>query len=188
MPGFKTVALVVLIGTTTVVVAFRFGSLTGQALSERDQRRQRESRDAMRRSVLAQMVNVDVGTRIEDFYFEDLNGALVKLSSLVHGRTVIAFVEPDCPACLEEIELVQGLASDSARARKLVFVSSSSPFHLISLRNEYDIISPLLYDHKGMFASQFKVSTYPTNIIIDENLVIERVVPGPLSAEEIRGI
>ncbi|HWR83901.1 MAG TPA: redoxin domain-containing protein [Candidatus Deferrimicrobium sp.] len=188
MAGFRQFGLMGLMVAVTGGLAYFLGSQAGQALNDRSANKLKESRSSMQYSLLTKMKNVEIGSRIEDYQFENLSGELQSLRSLVHGRTVIAFIEPDCPACMEEVGRIGALAEDSVCAQRFVFVSSGSPFQLMQVRQQLRIMSPLLYDHKDMFASRVKIATYPTNVIVDENLEIKEVIPGQLTDSEIETV
>jgi hypothetical protein len=71
-------------------------------------------------------------------------------------------------------------------AFRLFLISSASPLQLLDFRAEYDITSPILYDHKDAFSSMFKIFAYLLNMIVNGNLQIEEVIPTQLSEDNIR--
>jgi peroxiredoxin len=186
--SLKKIALYTLTVLVTVVAALFLGSKVGDAINQRKLKKFEADRAKMKQAVLAKMENVGLGNRVGDHYFEDLNRNLVRLSDVITDKTVIIFIEPDCPACIDEIEQIQRVVKDSSESRHFIFVSSGNPLHLIVLRDEYKIQSPILYDHKDEFSSWFKVSTYPFNMIVNERLEIEDVIPAQLAQDKIEEI
>jgi peroxiredoxin len=172
----------------TVFAAAFLGSKVGDAVNQRKLKKFEATRQKVNESILSKMENVEAGNRIADCYFEDLNRNSLRLSDVIAGRTAIIFMEPDCPACIQEIEEIRRVIKDFSEYRHFVFVSSVNPLHLIDLRDEYNIPSPILYDHKDVFSSRFKVYTYPFNMIVNERLEVEEVIPGRLSEGKIKEI
>jgi len=169
----------------TITLALLLGIKVGDAINARKLERFKERRLDSNRTILAKMENIEPGSRVENYHFQNLDGDLVGLRDVMQGKTLIVFLEPDCPGCLAQIERIQGLLKERSDHQRFVFISSGNPFDLLDLREEYDIRSPILYDHGGAFSSRFKVSIYPFNLFVSERLEIEQVVPGQLTEDEI---
>lgn len=172
----------------TIVVAYVLGALAGGFFNAREVDRFKERRVENKEAVLAQMGTIADGDTLPDIFLHDLAGEKVYLRDIIAGRSLLMFFEPDCELCLVEMETIQDKISNQNDFERFIMVSQANPLQLIKLRDRYQLQSPVLYDSEQFFRSQLKVFTFPFNMIIDRNLVIEEIFAGGLTPEEIIAI
>lgn len=127
---------------------------------------------------------IHVGDTLPDHLFEDLSSTPVRLSSFVHCKAWLSFIEPSCDACLEELYYSFSDSSAYELATHCVVISAGNPRYLADLRSELDSPLVFLYDHRYSFLSQFGITVFPTNVLVDSNLVVLSVSQGTLLDNE----
>ncbi len=132
------------------------------------------------------MQTLTVGAVLPDAQLEDLAAHPVQLTSKIrHKRTVVSFLQPECASCLAQIRQIVNLVSDSAEQQHWILVSSANPRVLEELITVEKLTSPILYDHRGVYAQQIRIISYPFNVVIDDQSRIVSISAGALSDEEV---
>lgn len=165
----------------TIAVAYVVGVNAGKLFSQK-------RRAEVHRSIVEKMDDMKIGDKLPDWTFENLTFQPERLSDHLYGKTLLIFVQPNCPGCLEDIERLSSIVTDSLLSRKVVFISGDNPRELMDLRDDFKLQSTILYDHERAYSWQLGVSTFPFHIVVGPDLVIERIIPATLIAEEIEEI
>lgn len=174
--SFKKAGLVVLLIVSVVSLAYIIGVEGAQYYSKIKSKEKRE----IRKEQILKKSNLELGGQLPDYGFEDLAFKEVKLSTLISGNTIIFFISPDCHSCLEDIEHLQKTITDKDIWNHFIFISSGNPRKLIDLFNEDNRLQ-ILYDHEGFYYQMVGIETYPTHVLIDDQMKIKNLIPGPLS-------
>ncbi len=147
----------------------------GEYINEKKQNEKFEYLKANLGDSLKYIENVyayDIGDTLIDHTFEDLKRNPVKLSEVVQDKSLIVYIDPGCGGCEDEILDIQNAISNSSKYTNVVYITSGNPRLLEDLVNEYNIKSPVLYDHRGMFLKSSNLIIYPYNIITNKELVV----------------
>ena len=147
-----------------------------------------KARQEYTESILNSMQTMAIGDTLPDFVFEDLNRQPRRLSDLVNNRTVISFFDPHCENCDEEMIKVRQAVANETEAGYFVFISSANPRLIEEMRGLVGLKSPVLYDHRAEFMRSYDIFTYPFNVIVDENLVIQDIIIDTLDESDLKKI
>ena len=169
----------------TISVAYFIGEKAGGYYQQTVRISKRAEHSA---SILAQMHDLKVGDKIPDFVFDNLSFESIMLRPLIKAKTILFFIEPECDACKQDIKLLTSILMNKEEASHFIIVSSGNPRLLIDIHNEYNILSPILYDHESRYSSIFGVFTYPFHIVIDKDKIVEKIITTPLEEEDIKKI
>ncbi len=180
--SLRKIGVAVLVVAVTIAVAFILGTQAGNKVAEWQYR---ENRDKTTKLMLSDMRTLEIGDKLPDHTFEDLEGAEIRLSDLVSGRTIICFFEIGCGTCIVELEAMQAALEDSLR-RHVVLISPDDRLDLREARAAYDIQAPILWDQHSFYAQNLKIPARPFNVVIDSSLTIEWIIAGKLSESELR--
>lgn len=181
----RAVVFVVAI-VATITVAYILGvAAAGIVQKVRD----KKTRAEQTQSLLDKMGSgLAVGVKLPDAHLEDLDGQFVDLSELLCDRTLVGFVSPGCGFCKSEIELFNEIAADAQQQRCLILISDAAPMDLVAFRDEFKIQCHLLYDPDGAYKSALGVFTFPFNLIVDNTLTIQEIIPGAPDKEQVEKI
>jgi peroxiredoxin len=177
-----------------VVGCLALGALGGKWVSTILEKKQlsidHERRELVRKQILTEMKTIQVGDTLLDQEFVDLDGAQVRLSDFAKARhgAIIGIISPDCMVCVEEVSGLAALVPDSTLRNRIIFISAGSPEELSNLRRVAGLTNMFLCDRSNGWISQYKVYTYPFNIIVNQDLKIQRVIPAALEAPDIEEI
>lgn len=176
------VAVLVLVGV--VAVAVILGTEAGNFYSER---RSIENRDKSTELMLSQMQTLQIGGKLRDHIFENLEGDEVRLSDLITDRTIVCFFDVDCGSCLYELKEMQSALEDSLHGR-VILISHDDRLNLREARAAYDIRVPILWDQNSSYAQNLKIQVRPFNVVVDSTLTIRWIVMGQLTDSEFRDV
>ncbi len=90
------------------------------------------------------------------------------------GRTVLAFIETDCPTCALALPYLNRLNGSA----NVVAVSQDAPEPTRELANRLELAFPVLLDADLAVSRQFDPVSVPTLYLVDENNQIERTIEG----------
>ncbi|MCX6835353.1 MAG: hypothetical protein NTW07_09525, partial [candidate division Zixibacteria bacterium] len=105
----------------------------------------------------------------------DIDGKVRLLSEVVTDKTLITYLERDCEACLLELERLKQAANGQADYEHILLITSANPVHMQKLRAEYGLGCVILYDEERRFGSTLKISSFPFNLVVDRQRVIEAI-------------
>ncbi|MCX6833896.1 MAG: redoxin domain-containing protein [candidate division Zixibacteria bacterium] len=135
-------------------------------------------------SVLKQMGTIEVGDTLPNFPFEDIDGKVRLLSEVVTDKTLITYVERGCDACLTELERLKQAANGQADYDHILLITSANPLHMQKLRAEYGLGCVILYDEERRYGSLLKISSFPFNLVVNRQRVIEAIHANILLPED----
>lgn len=110
------------------------------------------------------------GMAIKPFKIKDMNGKKLDAKDWAGKTIVLNFWFIGCPPCRQEIPELNKIAANYANNPNVVFIG-------IALDQAYEIeqfikTSPFNYrlvDDGRFYANQFKITLYPTNVVIDRS-------------------
>jgi peroxiredoxin len=173
------------IGAAVVIVtiggAVLLGAGAGNLLAERKEHDLIKRRAAFTQDILEQMENLQVGDTLPNGTLMDLDRNMVPLHSLLTDKSLVLFFDYSCENCLLELEhLTEEL--DSAAASHIILISGTNPLYLLDLREQYKLKAPILYDDHQRFMDLLGVNTFPFNLYVGKDGVIDSAVASPLGA------
>jgi peroxiredoxin len=178
------VLLVILILGTAVTVAFWGGAETGNFLDRAKYAERHEKHQSMTKAELEQMGTIEIGKQIPDYeFFQNLEGETVRLSTLITTTAWLMFMQPDCDACLNELERMETILTSPNPEYAFVLISVSNPLDLIAIQKKYGLTCPILHDRNATYSDAVKIATFPFNVLVDKELVIQKVIVGELQIE-----
>lgn len=180
--NLKKTGVAALVLAVVIAIAAILGTEAGNFYNER---RYLESRDNSTTSMLSEMQTLEIGGKLVDHTFENLEGDDVRLSDLITDRTIVCFFDVDCGGCLFELEEMQTALADSLR-RHVILISRDDRVKLQEARAAYNIKAPILWDQDAFYARNLKIQVRPFNVMIDSTLTIRKIVAGKLTGSEFR--
>jgi peroxiredoxin len=126
-------------------------------------------------AILRQMGTIEIGDTLPNFPFEDIDGEIRLLSEVVTDKTLITYLERDCDACLVELERLKQAANSPDDYEHILLITSANPVHMQKLRAEYGLRCVILYDEERRFGSLLKIQSFPFNLVVNRQRVIEAI-------------
>jgi len=180
----KKASVAILVFAVVIAVAIILGTEAGDFINKRRYLQNREKSTATK---LAQMQTLEIGGKLPDHVFEDLEGNEIRLSDLIADRTVVCFFDIGCGGCLLELEEMQSALEDSLH-RRFILISHDDRVDLQEARDDYSIKAPILWDQNSFYARNLKIASRPFNVGVDSTLTIGWIVIGKMSRDELREI
>lgn len=116
-----------------------------------------------------------------------VGGPALSLASL-HGKAIyLNFFATWCPPCNEEAPSINDLARKyGPRGLAVVGVDvMESPNKAAEFRTAHKLIYPVIADG-GVLRDQYNVNGLPVHVFIDRNGVVQKIVVGELSPQDMR--
>jgi len=127
-----------------------------------------------------------VGVHAAEISLKSLDGASIRLSQFRSKPVVINFWATWCPPCRDEMPLLQETAERYSNDLVVLGINFDEPDALVrSFVDEFGITFPILLDPGGQIGDLYRVSAFPTTIIVDEAGVIQVVHIGQLFAGDL---
>ena len=126
-------------------------------------------------AILRQMGTIEIGDTLPNFPFEDIDGKVRLLSEVVTDKTLITYIQPDCDACLIELERLKQAAKSQTDYAHILLITSANPVHMQKLRADYGLGCVILYDEERRFGSLLKIQSFPFNLVVNRQRVIEAI-------------
>jgi peroxiredoxin len=126
-------------------------------------------------AILRKMGTIEIGDTLPNFPFEDIDGKVRLLSEVVTDKTLITYIKPDCDACLVELERLKQAANGQEDYEHILLITSANPVHMQKMRAEYGLGCVILYDEERRFGSLLKISSFPFNLVVNRQRVIETI-------------
>lgn len=129
---------------------------------------------------------------LKDIQFKDVNNQPVTLTQY-QGKKVYAKIWASwCPICLAGLAEIDEISADKNKNFEVITIVSPNHKGEKSTQDfidwykglDYKNITVLL-DEQGEVIKRAKIRGYPSNITLNENLVIQKSLPGHLGAEQI---
>lgn len=179
----------IILTIVVVSVAYIAGTEAGEYFQEKkiSQTTEQVKKD-ITESILSQMNDLKIGDKLPDYSFETLAFEPIMLSSLIHDKTILFFIQPDCPSCIYDIAKLSSFVKTQRDASRFIIISSGNPRHLMDLRDDYSLTSTILYDHERGYSSIFGIFTYPFHIVIDKDMRVLEIIASPLEDSDYTGL
>jgi len=185
MSKTKRASLFVLAIIVTIGVAYVLGVAAAGIVQKY---RMKKYRAEKTEEILEQMGSgLTIGGALPDVDLEQLDGTPIKLSQAVAGKALIGFVSPDCGACKIAMERISETVTEPDRD-EFVLISDADPMTLAYLRDSLNLHCQLLYDRDGNYKLQLGVFTFPFNLVVSKQLVIEDIIAGAPETNELEAI
>ncbi len=127
------------------------------------------------------------GNQLPDNEFHNLRGGTSKLSDLVQGGAIVAYLRSDCGKCkLEMKELSEGVRGDEQSS--VIIISDSDPGSVLQLADELGLTWPLLLDYESQYRKRLGIFVFPFNIIVDDSLLIRKMIADYIRSDELEDI
>lgn len=152
---------------------------------EEAQQGKRQVRREFTESVLRSMNSLQVGQVLPDYQFEDLAYNPQTLSDLATENTLLIFFDPACEGCDDELAAINEAVTDSIGYQRIRLITSGDSGMVAAKVARFALHSPLLYDRSGDYFFQLGVFTYPFNIIINKERVIQDMIAGTLDHTDL---
>ncbi len=178
----KKILLGIVFSALIVSVAYVVGTEAGNYFQKQ---KRLGGREQSLENILSEMNDLKVGDKLPDFAFENLAFESVMLRPLVQDTTILSFIQPGCPSCIQDMERLSSIVKTKESASRFIIISSGNPRHLMDLRDDYSLLSPILYDHEKGYSSIFSVFTYPFHIVIDKEMQVLEIIASQLEVEDI---
>lgn len=175
------IVISIIVVIVTIAVALVLGVSAAKYFNQK-------RRAEVHKRVIEQMDNLKIGDKLPDWTLEDLSFETSKLSTHIQGTRMLIFIQPNCPGCLDDMDRLSAIISDSALCRQVVFISGDNPRELMDVRDLFKIRSSILYDHERALSWQLGISTFPFHILVNDARVIQRMIPATISTEEVEQI
>ncbi|MFH1686197.1 MAG: redoxin domain-containing protein [bacterium] len=133
---------------------------------------------------LDHMGTIEIGGRLPDNDFEDLEGNRVRLSTLVREGAVLSFFRSNCGHCLDELDSLRSITRDSADFSRVILISHEDRLDLKQAAADLDIRCPILWDRDNAYAGKLRVTTQPFNVVVDSSLTIIEVLAGAMMPKD----
>ena len=134
------------------------------------------------------------GTSLNGIQLKDLNNKTVSLSKYKGKKVYIKMWASWCPICLSGLQEINTLSGDKNKNFEVITIVSpgqkgekpKDKFIQWYKGLNYKNITVLI-DEKGEVLKKAQIVGYPSNIILDANGNIAKVLPGHLNAGQIKG-
>jgi peroxiredoxin len=167
-----------------VALTWSFAAKAGQPVSKSKPEFKKTDKPAQ---TPGKMMDLAVGDTIPDHRLADLRGNVVKLSSLLHKRTIISFFLPGCDVCEQEISDLVSVVRDSADYHYFIFMSSSSANQIAkSVPSNRQLL--VLRDSGSVYGKLLGIQTVPLNMIVDRSGRIEKITEDAMTLEDYKKI
>jgi len=190
MVQIKSKAVLVMGGVTLVILAYLIGTQSADWMREWNTARHADEYRAMAAeqtaAILRKMGTIEVGDTLPNFPLEDIDGKMHMLSELLTDKTLITYLKPDCDACLEELERLRIVANGPNDYEHVILITSANPLHMHRIRKEYGLGCVILYDDERFVGTTLRIQTFPFNLILNRDRVIEAIDGSTMLAEDYR--
>jgi len=178
---------------TVIVAVAALGVLSAKQVSQHlNARRTRASALELKQSrreytegLLRSMNTIAVGDRLPDHQFQDLEGRLQTLSDLTGDSTLVILFHPSCHFCDDELDALGDAVSDPSHHQRFLLASPGDIVEIVEKKEQFGIQSLVLHDQDGEYLTELGVSSFPFNIVVRRDGVIQDIVAGGLDAEDL---
>jgi peroxiredoxin len=175
---------------TLVILAYVIGTQSADVLREWNFNRHtyeyRSQAVAQTAAILRRMGTIKVGDTLGDFSLEDIDGKLHLLSELTTDKTLITYMKPDCDACLDELERLRSVADSPEDYEHVILTTSANPLHMQRVREDFGLKCVILYDDERQFGAALKIQSFPFNLVVDHDRVIQEIIASVLLPDDYR--
>lgn len=181
----RKVVWLLLLVVATVGLAVVLGIGAGNLLAERKEHDAKKMRAAFTQQILQQMEHVQIGDTLPNATLLDLERNTRRLHSMLSDKSLIIFFDYSCENCLVELEYLGKVVKDSILASNIILISATNPLFLLDARNEFGLKCPILYDDRQQFMNALGVDTYPFNLFVGSDGVIDSVVASAMGQSDL---
>ena len=167
------------------MVVVGVSAVAGNYLGEANSRRKaRADREIVTSQVLRKVNAVQVGKKLPDHVFRDLELKEIRLSSVISGKSVVSILSPSCGACDEQLgNIAHGLPLE-VQEKSVIFITSYHPPKLSEIRDSLHLKAKVLFDYGNIFTDSLSVYVFPFNIMVDSDLTITDIIVGPIGPSD----
>lgn len=137
------------------------------------------------RHVLKSMNSLRVGDTLPDYRFENTEHNPLVLSDVVAENTLLIFFDPSCDGCDHELSALEEVIAGTLESQRFLAICSGDSGLVTEKVAQFDIGGRLLYDPSGDYFAQTGVFSYPFNIMINRDRVIQDMIAGSLDRTDL---
>lgn len=171
-----------------IALAYILGAEAGGLLSSIGDEFSTSSETVKRQIILDRTGNLEIGTKIPNYFFHDLDGNFVELEKIIKSKTLLTYVTSECDACIIQVETFKKFLESNKTDYDIVLISFSSPYNLMEMMKSYDLSFRTLYDHGNQYGRNLEISTFPFNIVLDSGLIVTGIYPGKLTEKQLKEV
>ncbi len=120
---------------------------------------------------------VEIGRPAPLFTLPDLQGRPISLASLRGRPVVLHFWATWCPACREEMPVLERAARERPRDVRVIGINlSEKPRDVAAFVKEHGLTFPILLDARGKVAARYGVLSLPITLFVGPDGVVADVV------------
>ena len=186
----KRTAIILVTTIIVIAVAYIFGVEAGGLIGSFQTKKWKEKREQQRQIILDKKEALQIGQKLPNYFFYDLDGNLVEFEKVAHGQKqfVICYLDSDCGSCREQLDIFSKIQVPADHLNAVIIISHSNPFELKEIRDSYKIKFPILYDYWNQYGIHLKIKEFPFNIIADSQLIITNLTPNVLLEDEVKEV
>jgi thiol-disulfide isomerase/thioredoxin len=125
------------------------------------------------------LTNCSRNDRAPNFKLRSLNGRQVSLDQFKGKVVLLDFWQTTCGPCRMTMPLLERLQKEYPRSMALLAINmQESPEPVRDYVREQDLNSEVLLDEDGSVATAYDVEAIPTQVLIDKEGIIRRVMVG----------
>ncbi len=181
----KYVISIAAVGVLGFFSARQVAAYLGERKVEQARLEAQHYRREFTQGVLMSMNTLQVGNVLPDYQFEDLAHNPLTLSGLASENTLLIFFDPACDGCDNELAAINKAIADTLDYRRFRLISSGDSGMVAEKIERFDLRIPLLYDPSADFFFQTGVLTYPFNMIVNQDGVIQDMIAGSLDRRDL---
>ena len=183
----KLIFFLVIVGVSSA--AYFFGVEAASFLNSMRTETKKKENLKFRDLTLDKMQTIQIGERLPNHLFYELNGNMLELQKIrLQEVSIFTYATTECHFCDEQFEILSGFSADSTLMSRIWIVSPSNPFELFKLNKRFNNRFKILYDHDSQFCDNLKIMTFPFHIIVESDFVIKDIVVGQMGTNEIKEI
>lgn len=137
-----------------------------------------------------QPVCVNEGCLSPNFRLETITGEFIELYKLQGYPVIINFWATWCGYCVSEMPDIEDIFG-TYKDQGLIILGVNEEETLSEAKtfaNDHQLTFPILLDTDGSVYSDYQVQGLPTSFFIDENGIIQKIIIGSISKDDILGI
>lgn len=130
---------------------------------------------------------IQLGQQAPDFQLDDLDGNPYSLSELRGKVVFVNFWATWCPPCRVEMPHMQQVYEEHGGDVVILGVnmtpSESSQETVRSFIQDQSLSFPIVLDEEGQVKDRYRVISYPTTYVLDQDGIIRQIYRGPVNTE-----
>lgn len=129
---------------------------------------------------------IGIGTLAPDFQLQNLDGEVVRLSTLRGSPVMFNFWATWCSSCAEEMPIIQEIYDEwSGKGLKLLAINlAENPGRVERFMENNNYSIPVLMDTRNALSRQYNILFTPTTFFVDGDGIIQAMKIGPFASKQ----